>query len=213
MKIGGLQKLSLIDYPGKVCAVVFTQGCNFRCAYCHNPELVIPELFSPCIPLQDVYSFLEDRRADLDGIVVSGGEPTIQQDLLIFIEKIKSMDYAVKLDTNGSKPELLKVFIENKMVDYIAMDVKAPFDKYGFVANCNVDIAEIERSVKLITDSQIEHEFRTTFDSSLLEPKDIEKISFLLQGKGKYSVQQYAARRIEVRSYQQPTCPIKISID
>ncbi|OQX50761.1 MAG: anaerobic ribonucleoside-triphosphate reductase activating protein [Candidatus Cloacimonas sp. 4484_209] len=130
MKIGGFQKVSLIDYPGKICAIVFTRGCNFRCPYCHNPELVLPENYSPLIPEEEIFSFLEKRRGKLDAVEITGGEPTLQEDLTEFIRKIKEMGFLVKLDTNGSFPSVLEKVIYSGLVDYIAMDVKAPLEKY-----------------------------------------------------------------------------------
>src|SRR5271157_4697593 len=121
MIIGGIQKVSLIDYPGKVSSIVFTRGCNFRCHYCHNPELVLPELFQNPILETEVLEFLESRSKDLDGVVITGGEPTIQKDLLEFMVKVKDMGYAIKLDSSGVSPDVLNTAIEKKLVDYIAM--------------------------------------------------------------------------------------------
>jgi pyruvate formate lyase activating enzyme len=133
MKIGGLQKFSLLDYPGKISAVVFTQGCNFRCPYCHNPELVDPERFQECIPEDEIFAFLETRRGKLEAVTVTGGEPTIQNGLSSFVRRIKDMGFMVKLDTNGSRPEVLEELIRHKLIDYIAMDIKAPLEKYEAV--------------------------------------------------------------------------------
>ncbi|MGC9053845.1 MAG: anaerobic ribonucleoside-triphosphate reductase activating protein, partial [Candidatus Hydrogenedens sp.] len=126
MKIGGFQPFSLSDFPNCVSAIVFTQGCNFRCPFCHNPSLVLPELFLPPIPEEALIAFLNERKGKLDGVVITGGEPTIQSDLMKFVSEIKGLGYKVKLDTNGSNPEILKELIENNLLDYVAMDVKAP---------------------------------------------------------------------------------------
>jgi len=190
MKIGGLQKLSLIDYPGRICAIVFTQGCNFRCGYCHNPELVIPELFSSCIPLGETYSFLESRRNDLDGIVVSGGEPTLQRGLIPFIKEIKKMGFLVKLDTNGSRPKVLGDIFLNNLVDYIAMDIKGPFQKYNKVCAVEVDVKDIKTSIRMIEHSKVSYQFRTTYDANLLENKDLQEIRSFLSKPNSLNVQE-----------------------
>ncbi|HRR41920.1 MAG TPA: anaerobic ribonucleoside-triphosphate reductase activating protein, partial [Syntrophales bacterium] len=130
MNIGALQKFSLIEYPGKICAIVFTQGCNFRCPYCHNRELVDPEAYGPTITESDVFSFLEKRKKKLDAVTVTGGEPTLQPDIFSFLEKLKTMGYLTKVDSNGSHPEVLKKLIDSRLVDYIALDVKAPLARY-----------------------------------------------------------------------------------
>ncbi|MCX5829703.1 MAG: anaerobic ribonucleoside-triphosphate reductase activating protein, partial [Deltaproteobacteria bacterium] len=122
MKIGGLQKVSLIDYPGKVGAVVFTQGCNFRCPYCHNPELVNPTLFREPIPEEDILAFLKTRRGKLDAVTVTGGEPTLQEGLSSFLQQIKDLGFLVKIDTNGSLPAMIGILLEKGLVDYFAMD-------------------------------------------------------------------------------------------
>lgn len=176
MKIAGLQKFSLIDYPGKVAAVLFTQGCNFRCPYCHNPELVLPELFQSIIPTEIVLSFLRERVGQLEAVVISGGEPTLQTGLIDFILAIKKLGYSVKLDTNGSNPNLLRELIALEIVDFFAMDIKAPFEKYAELAGCEVDVARLKESIALIIASGLNHEFRTTFDESRLTIYDIDAI-------------------------------------
>ena len=187
MKIGGLQKLSLIDYPGKTCAVIFTQGCNFRCSYCHNPELVYPEFFAEPIPFEHVYEFLKTKAGLLDGVVFSGGEPTLQEDLIDRIQDVRSLGHAVKLDTNGSNPDILSVVLP--YLDYVAMDIKAPIgDKYARVCGTPVDDYNIRVSIFLIKASGIRHEFRTTFYKRLLESADIIKIKNLI-GKSRFTLQ------------------------
>lgn len=188
MKIGGLQKLSLIDYPGKTAAVIFTQGCNFRCSYCHNPELVYPDRFSEPILFEYVYEFLKGKRGFLDGIVFSGGEPTLQDDLVDRIREIRSMGYAVKLDTNGSNPRVLAEVLP--ILDYVAMDIKAPVgDKYTRVCGMPIDEYDIFVSMLLIKASGVPHEFRTTFDKNLLIDADIVKIKSL-SGGSKFNLQE-----------------------
>ena len=191
MKIGGLQKVSLIDYPGQICAIVFTQGCNFRCPYCHNPELVDPQRFGPVIPEEEVLAFLEKRIGKLDAVEITGGEPTIQHDLKDFIKKLKGIGYLVKLDSNGSNPGIVEELIKEKLIDYFAMDVKGPLEKYSQVAGVDVNIRDIQRSLSLIMDSGIEHEFRTTVVRSMLDLGDLLSIAKLLKSAKKYALQGF----------------------
>lgn len=186
-----MQRFSLIDYPGKVSAIIFTQGCNFRCPYCYNPELVDPKLFKEPIPEEKIFSFLEARKGKLDGVVVTGGEPTIQEDLTRFVEKVKEMGYLVKLDTNGSNPDVLEELLDNKLVDYIAMDVKAPPQKYGLLTQVNTPMKRIERSVSLIMSSNIGYEFRTTVIKTLLTEKDVIEIAKFLSGAKLFVIQKF----------------------
>ena len=161
MRIGGLQKFSFIDFPNKTSAIIFTQGCNFRCEYCHNPELVYYNMFQVPIPEEQIFAFLESRRNQLDAVVITGGEPTLQPDLIEFIKKVKAMGFLVKLDTNGSNPQVLEQIINQKLVDFIAMDIKATFDKYNLVCCVPVDIDDIKLSIELIKNSGIDFLFRT----------------------------------------------------
>ena len=191
MIIGGFQKFSLIDYPGKICAIVFTQGCNFRCPYCHNPELVDPKLFLPPIPEEEIFSFLEKRRGKLDAVEITGGEPTLHSDLLEFIGKIKNMGFLVKLDSNGTNPDVIEKAIRKKLVDYLAMDVKAPLDKYRETTGVDVDVDKIKRNIELIMNSGVDYEFRTTIVKSLLSREDILKIGELIKGAKLYILQKF----------------------
>ncbi len=189
MKIGGLTKFTLIDYPGRVAAIVFTQGCNFRCRYCHNPELVYPHLLQTSMPEEEVMSFLRRRQGTLEGVVVTGGEPTLQADLLRFLKEIKSLGYLVKLDTNGTRPEVLAEAMKQKLVDYIAMDLKAPFDKYTQITGVDFSPAVLQQSMDLIRKSGLEYEFRTTYDKEVLTDADIAQITSYVQGQH-YRVQE-----------------------
>jgi pyruvate formate lyase activating enzyme len=191
MKIGGLQKVSLIDYPGLICATVFLQGCNFQCSYCHNPELVNPQFFQPCLSEKEVLDFLKERRGKLDGVTITGGEPTIQNDLASFIKKIKKLGLAVKLDTNGSRPQVIQALLDEKLLDFIAMDIKGPLDKYESIVDAAVESKEIEKSIKIILKSKIPHEFRTTIVPSQLASKDILKIAKLISGAKRYALQKF----------------------
>ena len=192
MKIGGFNTFSLSDFPGKVAAVVFTQGCNFRCPYCHNAPLIsCHEPKELLIPEEQFFEFLECRRNQLDAVVVSGGEPTIHRDLPTFLRRTKDMGFAVKLDTNGSNPNVLKEILENNLVDYIAMDIKAPLNSYKKLTN-NVSSSEgIQESINIISKSGIDHEFRTTVIEALLTPEDMQEIRALVPAKSTYHLQKF----------------------
>ena len=192
MKIGGWQKISLIDYPGKISTIVFTQGCNFRCPFCHNPELVLKEKYSPLIEEDLIFAFLEKRKGEVEGVEVTGGEPTLQGDLDIFLEKVKKLGYLVKLDTNGSKPEVLEKLFEKNLVDYLAVDIKGPFEKYEeIIGGVKVDLNKIKESIRLIKDSGVDYEFRTTFVRPLLVVDDFEKIGEVIKGAKRFVVQNF----------------------
>ena len=188
MKIGGLLKFTLIDFPGRPAAVIFTQGCNFRCRYCHNPELVYPHMFTEPVAEEEIDAFLKRRQGTLEGVVVSGGEPTLFDDLPQFLSKLKSMGYAVKLDTNGTRPDMLKEIIDNKLVDFIAMDLKAPLEKYALITGVDFNMSIIQQSMDLIRSAGIGYEFRTTYDKEVLTDADLEAISQMAGGH--YRVQE-----------------------
>jgi pyruvate formate lyase activating enzyme len=189
MRIGGFQRSSLIDYPGMISAVVFTQGCNFRCSYCHNPELVYPCAYRMPISDDDVLFFLKRRRSLLDGVVISGGEALLQNDLATFLHRVKSLGYSIKLDTNGSLPDDLNAVIRKRLVDYIAMDIKAPFDKYAEIAGVQVDTNAIRESIRVIVQSGVKHQFRTTKADVLLN-EDIATIHDYTGRSGDHVVQR-----------------------
>ncbi|MCX5850402.1 MAG: anaerobic ribonucleoside-triphosphate reductase activating protein [Deltaproteobacteria bacterium] len=196
MKIGGLQKVSLIDYPGLICAIIFVQGCNFKCPYCHNPELVDPHLFKPCIKENEVLDFLNTRKGKLDAVTITGGEPTIQDDLEHFIKQIRKMGFAVKLDTNGSQPKIIKTLLDNKLLDFIAMDIKAPLEKYKNIVKVTVNANLIKESIRLILKAKIPYEFRTTVVESQLEEKDILQIAKLIFGAKSYFLQKFVPVKV-----------------
>jgi pyruvate formate lyase activating enzyme len=179
MKIGGLQKFSLIDYPGKTAAVVFTQGCNFRCPYCHNPELVYPEQFGALLDNEEVLAFLGSRAGQLDGVVISGGEPTLQDSLPEFLRRVKALGYSAKLDTNGSRPDVIKTLLSEKLLDCVAMDIKAPPLKYAAASGCQNVLPAVLESISLLKSAVIERYFRTTFDKTLLCQDDLSDIKSL----------------------------------
>jgi len=189
MQIGGFQKTSLLDYPDKISAIVWTVGCNFKCPFCYNLQLV--KKSAECIDENEILSFLKKRKGLLEGISISGGEPLLQKDIEDFIIKIKKLDYLVKIDTNGAFPDLLEKLIEEKLVDYVAMDVKAPKDKYHKLSGVKTDIDKIEKSIKIINDKAADYEFKTTFVPGLLEKEDIIKIAKWLKGSSKYYLQQF----------------------
>ncbi|MFA5346109.1 MAG: anaerobic ribonucleoside-triphosphate reductase activating protein [Candidatus Omnitrophota bacterium] len=194
MKIGGFVKFSLIDYPGKVAAVIFTQGCNFRCPYCHNPQLVYPELFTDPVSFESIFDFLKERRGLLDGVVFCGGEPTLQEDLLEIICKVRSLGYAVKLDTNGSNPDILAKVLP--YIDYAAMDIKAPFgDAYARVCGVTINDYEIRRSMLLIRAAGLAYEFRTTFDLKSISIEGIGKIKKMLGRHEPYTIRDAVLNR------------------
>ncbi|MCX5782015.1 MAG: anaerobic ribonucleoside-triphosphate reductase activating protein [Elusimicrobia bacterium] len=191
MKIGGFQKFSLIDYPGKIAAVIFTQGCNFRCPYCHNPELVLPELFEEGPSVDEILKFLEFRKGKLEAVVITGGEPTLQNDLSGIIKRINELGYSVKLDTNGTNPDVLKSLIDQKLIDYIAMDIKAPFEKYDELAGIKSDLKKIKESIRLIMISGIDYEFRTTVVKYLLTEKDVEILKAEFSNAKRYVLKDF----------------------
>lgn len=200
MLIGGLQKSSLIDYPEKISAIVFTQGCNFRCPYCHNPELIE---FSSDSSMEEseILKFLSSRVGKLDGVVITGGEPTLHKDLPEFIKEIKALGFAVKLDTNGTNPEMLEQLINNGLVDYVAMDIKAPMEKYGEVVCSKVDTQKIKKSIEILKVSTIDYEFRTTVVKSQLSLNDFEQIGKLIKGCSKYYLQRFVPSKTLNRFY------------
>jgi pyruvate formate lyase activating enzyme len=190
MLIGGLLKFSLIDYPGKVAAVVFTQGCNYRCPFCHNPELVLPESFNTPIPVEDVMAFLAQRRGQLQGVVITGGEPTLHDDLKDVIRRIKAMGFLVKLDTNGSRPDMLVDILNEKLVDLVAMDIKSSLQGYCKATGVKADLECVKRSIALIKASGVAHLFRTTVLRGIVSEENVHQIKALLEGTKNYKLQR-----------------------
>lgn len=208
MRIGGFVKQSLMDYPGKVAAVVFTQGCNFRCGYCHNPQLVLPELFlnnPEYIPL-NIISYLKERKNWLDGVVVTGGEPTIHKDLPEFLKEIKALGYSVKLDTNGSNPYMLERIVKDKLADYIAMDIKIPLEdgmyaKIIGISDVNEITENILASVLVLKNAQIDGEFRTTSIPGIHNEGMIELIKKYIGNDKRYKINAFRDGKT-INSYQ-----------
>ena len=195
MIISGLQKTTLIDYPGRVAATVFLSGCNFRCPFCYSSELVLPERIKdqPVLSEKYFFDFLRDKVGLLEGIVVCGGEPTLNLDLPDFLKKIKDMGFLVKLDTNGSNPRMLESLIEQKLVDYVAMDVKAPKEKYLDVVKGKIDVNDIERSINILKEGKVDYEFRTTIVPGIHSKEDIIKIASWLKPAKRYFLQNFRA--------------------
>jgi pyruvate formate lyase activating enzyme len=197
MVFGGLQKHSLIDYPGKMSCVLFTTGCNFNCPYCHNPELA-KGYIQQHLPLEEknIYDFLALRKGFLDGVVISGGEPTLHKNISSICQNIREMGYAIKLDTNGSRPKILKQLIDERSVDYIAMDIKTdPFAYCPLIAkDCKPE--SILTSIKIVLESNLPHEFRTTCIDPLVNAGIIERIAKLIQGARLYALQKFQSDRV-----------------
>jgi len=230
MIIGGLQKISLLDYPNHLSAIIFTKSCNFRCHFCYNPQLVVPvpprlsreagwepasqrDLFDVgfdhlangggtqkdhlSIEEDGLFEFLKKRKGKLEAVVITGGEPTMHKDLPEFIAKIKNLGYLIKLDTNGTNPEMLQRLIEDKLIDYVAMDIKAPLDKYEQVVGVKVLLNNIEKSIKITKESPPlregggKYEFRTTLVPELLDISDIKKIGEMIKGANKWYLQKF----------------------
>ena len=191
MAIHGLNKLTLLDYPEKVACTIFMGHCNFRCPFCQNSSLVLDPASQPVLDLKDILSFLEKRKGILDAVCISGGEPTLLPELFEIIEKIKSLDYLVKLDTNGYRPDILKKLLSEKMLDMVAMDIKSSKENYSKLAGIDVDISLIERSVDLLMESDIPYEFRTTVVKELHDRNDFESIGKWLAGCRAYYLQAY----------------------
>ena len=189
--IGGVQKVSLVDYPGQVAAALFTIGCNMRCGYCHNPELVLPDRYADTIAEEDVLLFLESRKGRLDGVVISGGEPTIHWGLPALVARIKAMGFLVKLDSNGTHPDMIARMLREKMLDFVAMDIKGPLEKYQAIAAYPIDTAAVQRTIELLRCSDIEYEFRTTVVKSQLAPGDFTEIGELIKGAPRFALQRF----------------------
>lgn len=192
MEIFGLNKTTLLDYPGHVAATVFTGGCNFRCPFCHNRDLVLHPGTQPGVPEEEVFALLERRRGILEGVCITGGEPTLQPDLPEFMRKIKGLGYLVKLDTNGYQPKILGRLLEEGLTDYVAMDIKASPEAYARAAGCpELDFTRIQESISLLKGCDIPYEFRTTVVQGLHTVEEFDAIGALLMGAGAYYLQAF----------------------
>jgi pyruvate formate lyase activating enzyme len=200
MTIGGLQKVTLVDYPGKLACTVFLSGCNFRCPFCYSKELVLEEEIKKHSKISEDYffDFLNEKKGMLEGCVICGGEPTVNGEALVdFIKKIKKEAFLVKLDTNGSNPEMIKRLIDEKLIDYIAMDIKAPLTKEKYDQACGIsfDISKIKESISIIKNSGVDYEFRTTAVFGIHTEEDIINIANEIAPANKYFVQRFRGEK------------------
>ena len=196
MQLKGWVRTSLIEYPGHIATVLFVGGCNFRCPPCHNADLVQRPAEMPDLGIGEVWDFLSRRVGLVDGVVVTGGEPTLQSGLIPFLRRVRERGFDVKLDTNGYRPDVLAALLDEGLVNYVAMDVKAPPTKYPLLAGrADVDVARVERSVDLLRSSGLPHEFRTTVVPGLLDEADVEEIARWIAGAERYVLQQFRPRR------------------
>ena len=201
MKIYGLQKTTLLDYPGHVAATLFTGGCNMRCPFCQNSGLVLHPEEETAMDASEVLSFLKKRQGILEGVCITGGEPTLQPDLEDFIRQVKALGYLVKLDTNGYRPRVLEQLLQEKLLDYVAMDIKASKENYGSATGCDtLELAKIEQSVELLKTAGIPYEFRTTVVKGIHRVEEFHAIGVWLQGAKAYFLQNY-------RDSEQVMCP------
>lgn len=185
MLIGGIQKLSLVDYPGKSSIALFTIGCNMRCGWCHNKELVDPQFFAPSLDEDQVLKFIKSRIGLVQSVTISGGECTLQPDLIDFVKKIKAMGFFVKIDSNGSNPQIISDLLTQNLIDFIAMDIKSTWQKYNLTAGAEMNHDRIKQSIKIIKNSKINFEFRTTIVKSLHQIDDFDKIGKMLTEDGR----------------------------
>jgi len=190
MRIAGIERSSFVDYPGKLAAVLFTPGCNLDCFYCHNRHLLAPGEDGLRYDAEDVLRFLRTRVGLLEGVVLSGGEPTLQDDLESFLAELRPMGFSLKLDTNGTRPWVIASILEKRLVDFVAMDVKAPRDRYEEIVGRPIDLEAIKTSVALLLRSGVDYEFRTTF-APQLSSVDIVTIATWIRGARRYVLQQY----------------------
>ena len=192
MNISGIQKLTLLDYPGKVACTLFTAGCNFRCPFCHNAGLVLPDrLEEASITEDEVMSFLKKRAGMLDGVAITGGEPLLHTDMPEFLEKIKNLGYKIKLDTNGSNPKLLKEIVNAGLVDRVAMDIKNAPSEYDKTAGCSVDMEKIEESKDFLLTGTCDYEFRTTVVKGIHTKESLIAAAKWISGAKEYYLQQF----------------------
>jgi pyruvate formate lyase activating enzyme len=195
MRLAHYEPLSLGDFPGKLATTVFTVGCNFACPYCHNPELVTAREDTPQLTEEAFFAFLKRRRGKLNGVCITGGEPTLYADLVGFVERIRALGYAIKLDTNGSNPEMLGHLLETNSLDYIAMDVKAPPSRYSEITGSPYALALAETSIRLLAECNTVHEYRTTVLPLLFSEVDIDNITCMLPSGSRYVIQNFVATK------------------
>ncbi len=205
VQIAGLRKTSLIDFPEKISTVVFTQGCNFNCGYCHNPELIAVDKDGEYMDLNYFWDFLDQRKKVIDGVVITGGEPLLQKDIIDFIKKIKNKNLKVKVDTNGTCYSVLEKLISDNLIDYIAMDIKNDFKEYQKITSeCRKrELDNIKKSIKLIMNSNLKYEFRTTVVPGFHSETQVEKIAQFLKGADKYVIQNFRSEKTYKKEFEQ----------
>ena len=203
MAIKGFQGTSLLDFPGRVASLIFYGGCNLSCPYCHNPALVQNPQHYPDIPVSDLLSMLEQRRGFIDGVVISGGEPTLDTGLIAFLRQIKQLELQIKLDTNGLRPAVLESLLDQQLLDYVGIDIKTALPRYAELHHSSVDVDAVQRSVTLLKQTNVEVEFRTTCVPGLVEEDDIHAIGVLLQGEPLWVLQQFVAETAMSPTMQQ----------
>lgn len=192
VKVHGFNKLTLLDYPGRLACTIFLGHCNFRCPFCHNAGLVLDPENEPVIPIEEILGTLKKRKGILDGVCITGGEPTVHKKLPEFIQQIKKMDYSVKLDTNGTNPQMVQDMVKAGLVDYVAMDIKNAPDKYGDTAGiARVDLEAVNETVEFLKSGKVDYEFRTTVTRELHKKEDFLKIRKWLSGSRRYFLQAY----------------------
>ncbi len=203
VEIKGLEKFAPLDFPGFISSTVFLGGCNFRCPYCHNADLVLRPQAVPTLPLDYFISYLDARKGWLEAICISGGEPLLEEELEVLLHVIKDRNLLVKVDTNGSLPKRLEEFLATKFMDYVAMDIKAPLRRYKQVTRSDVDEGDIARSIEIIRNSGLPHMFRTTVVPGLVGEEDLLEIAEMLRGSRLFQVQQFSPRHTIDRNYLQ----------
>jgi pyruvate formate lyase activating enzyme len=202
MEIKGLRKTSLVDYPGKLCTVIFFGGCNFLCGFCQNQDLVIGSGKLDSYPVEEVLELLKERSSLIDSVVITGGEPTISNEIELFLKKIKEIPLLIKIDTNGSNPEIIKKFLDEKLIDYAAIDVKTSPEKYSLAAGVNTDFDVIKETINLVKKSGIDYELRTTCVPSFITLNDFKSIEKETGRVKKYYLQQFVNRATLDPSFQ-----------
>ncbi|MBQ8293731.1 MAG: anaerobic ribonucleoside-triphosphate reductase activating protein [Bacilli bacterium] len=190
MKICGLQKVTLLDFPGHVACTVFLGGCNFDCPFCYNSSLIRNDGLE-LLSKEELFDFLRRRKGILDGVAITGGEPLLHKEIVDFIKEIRELGFKIKLDTNGSFPSVLKHLMDSNLVDYVAMDIKNALDKYETTIDCKLNLSKIEESISLLINGNVDYEFRTTVVKEFHDIADFEKIGKLIKGAKRYYLQSY----------------------
>ncbi len=195
--VGGFTPFTLTDYPGRIAAIVFTQGCNLACPFCHNRSLIPYKRpgDDDTLKVRKVFDFLAERRSRLQGVVITGGEPTLQRGLIDFLKALRSLDYQIKLDTNGTRPDVLAQVLNAGLVDFVAMDLKAPWSKYSLVTETALDVDSVKESFSLLSSNPVECLFRTTFVPGLLDEEDLREIRAMIPEGVRYKVQDVVKRQ------------------